>query len=114
MRALPLLAVLAACSDGPEAAGGAQAPDMAILELRVIASDPCSFEHQRRPIGDAELESLARSQAARTERARLSMAGGPSHRCIGKAVYELQRAGFRHVEMTEAPPPSDQTIENGP
>jgi hypothetical protein len=78
-----------------------------VLELRVGDDVPCRFEHGGRPVSSDELETLARSWATRPRRATLMIVGDAPYRCIGFAVYTLQRTGFEKIEMGAAlsPPP---------
>ncbi len=69
---------------------------MPVLELRITDHVPCRLEHEGRAVLPEELETLARSWLGRPRRAFLWMFGDTPYRCIGGAIYVLQREGFEY------------------
>ncbi|WP_242008204.1 biopolymer transporter ExbD [Sphingomonas ginsenosidivorax] len=80
--------------------------------FRVMVRGPassCSIEVDGRKVTTDELLAIARPEAKSGRRAHLDTDMGQTpYRCIGRAIYTLQRAGFTKVAFISKPPTSSE------
>jgi biopolymer transport protein ExbD len=69
------------------------------------ATNGCVFRVAELEVTLDQLSVIAGREASKTRRAQLRGDGETPYRCVGAAIYTLQRAGFRAVDFRTDPPP---------
>jgi hypothetical protein len=80
-----------------------------VAPFNIVVRGPatsCSIEVEGRKVTTDELFEIAQPEAKSGRRAHIDsdMAQTP-YRCLGGAIYTLQRAGFKDVGFIAEPPP---------
>jgi hypothetical protein len=98
--------ILIALSAGP-AIGSAASAEVAPFVVAVRGpATACTIEVAGRRVTLDELLAIARRQPKPKRHARIVSDMGPApYRCIGGAIYTLQRAGFENVAFDAGQPP---------